>query len=88
MHRLITELAQQALRVQNFQVEVQADFMALIIQKAVVHGHQQCLQSLRDRGMLHDPLKGTAPVAATRTDAEQRLGVGVLRSTFDHRGEL
>jgi hypothetical protein len=40
-----------------------------------VLGHQDCMRGLRERGVIHDPCKGTAPVAATRPVEEQRLDI-------------
>lgn len=74
MHRQIQTLVQDAIDVVNrYPTSVIPDALGLIIQRAIVLGHQDCMRALRERGVIHDPCKGTAPVAATRPAAEQRL---------------
>ena len=74
MHRQIQTLVQDAIDVVNrYPTSVVPDALGLIIQRAIVLGHQDCMRGLRERGVIHDPCKGTAPVAATRPAAEQRL---------------
>lgn len=74
MHRQIQTLVQDAIDVVNrYPTSVIPDALGLIIQRAIVLGHQDCMRALRERGVIHDPCKGTAPVAATRSVEEQRL---------------
>lgn len=78
MHRQIQTLVQDAIDVVNrYPTSVVPDALGLIIQRAIVLGHQDCMRALRERGVIHDPCKGTAPVAATRPVEEQRLAFEV-----------
>lgn len=82
MHRQIQTLVQDAIDVVNrYPTSVVPDALGLIIQRAIVLGHQDCMRALRERGVIHDPCKGTAPVAATRPAAEQRLETGGMQTT-------
>jgi hypothetical protein len=78
MHKQIQTLVTDAIDVVNkYPSTVVPDALGLVIQRAIVYGHQMCMQRLRDQGLLHDACKGTAPVAATQSVDVQRLeGVG------------
>ena len=88
MHKQIQTLVQDAIDVVNrYPTSAIPDALGLIIQRAIVLGHQDCMRGLRERGVIHDPCKGTDPVAATRPVEEQRLETG-RTATARYRSDM
>lgn len=71
MHKQVMQLTADAMRAADGGA-VAADLMQLVIQRAVVYGHQECMRRLREQGMLVDV---DAP-APGRTFAVTRHGDG------------
>jgi len=64
-HRTRTLVA-DALRIQEYPHEMQEGCMALVIERAITAGHQDCIERLRANGSLITP--GAAP-ATTKAGA-------------------
>lgn len=58
MQKQIVSLATEALKAADAPLDMREGLMGLVIQRAVVFGHQECMRRLREQGVLEG---GTVP---------------------------